>query len=139
MKLAKYKPTVDIVSMILLLAAIVTGFILHKDVWHLHVYDNTSLWAIHEAAGLVLVVLVAIHCIQHSFWFKNYSKIKSDRKRVTTILLIIGILVALSGIILMCGSQSELISHIHYACAILFTIIAIGHIAKRWIILKNLL
>ncbi len=139
MNFAKYKPLVDIVSMIMLLVAIVTGFMLHKEVWHLHLFNDHSLWSIHEAVGLVLLVFVAGHCLQHSFWFKNYAKIKPDRKRVTTILLIIGIIVAISGIILMCGSRSELISHIHYVCAILFTIISIGHIAKRWKILKNLL
>ncbi len=138
MKLAKYKSAVDIVSMILLLAAIITGFILHKEVWHLHFFGDSSLWRAHETVGLGLLLLVAIHCMQHSFWFKNYAKIKPDRKRVTTILLIIGIIVAISGIILMGGSQSELISHIHYIGAILFTIIAIGHIAKRWKIFKNL-
>lgn len=136
MKKNKYKAIIDIVSMLALLAAIITGFMLHNEVWHLHAYDHTALWNLHEACGLLLLALVIAHCLQHSFWFRNYAKIKVEKKRVTAILLIIGIIVALSGIMLMCGSHSEFISHTHYAGAILFTAVAIGHVAKRWKILK---
>lgn len=131
-----YKVVVDLLSILALLAAIITGFKLHKEVWHLHVYDDSFLWGTHETIGLTLLVLVAAHCIQHSFWFRNYSKIKVEKKRVTAILLTIGIITAVTGILLMCGSHSEFISHTHYAGAILFTAITIGHLAKRWKILK---
>ena len=132
----KYKVVVDLLSILALLAAIITGFKLHKEVWHLHVYDDSFLWGTHETIGLTLLALVAVHCIQHSFWFRNYSKIKVEKKRVTAILLTIGIITAATGIVLMCGSHSEFISHTHYAGAILFTAITIGHVAKRWKILK---
>ena len=132
----KYKVVVDLLSMLALLAAIITGFKLHKEVWHLHVYDDSFLLGTHETIGLTLLALVAVHCIQHSFWFRNYSKIKVEKKRVTAILLTIGIITAVTGIVLMCGSHSEFISHIHYAGAILFTATTIGHVAKRWKILK---
>ena len=132
----KYKVVVDLLSILALLAAIITGFKLHKEVWHLHVYDDSFLWGTHETIGLMLLALVAAHCIQHSFWFRNYSKIKVEKKRVTAILLTIGIITAVTGIVLMCGSHSEFISHTHYAGAILFTAITIGHVAKRWKILK---
>lgn len=134
----KSKVITDLGSIILLLAAIITGFVLHNEVWHLHVYNNTTLWGMHEAIGLVLSAFVCGHCVQHSFWFKNYSKIPMKRKSVSTLLLFIGFIVVLSGIILMCGSHSEAISHVHYVGAILFTIVAVCHIAKRWKILKNL-
>ena len=131
-----YKVVVDLLSMLALLAAIITGFKLHNEVWHLHVYDDSFLWGTHETIGLTLLALVAAHCIQHSFWFRNYSKIKVEKKRVTAILLTIGIITAVTGIVLMCGSHSEFISHTHYAGGILFTAITIGHVAKRWRILK---
>ena len=131
-----YKVAVDLLSMLALLAAIITGFKLHKEVWHLHVYDDSFLWGTHETIGLTLLALVAVHCIQHSFWFRNYSKIKVEKKRVTAILLTIGIITAVTGIVLMCGNHSEFISHTHYAGAILFTAITIGHVSKRWKILK---
>ena len=138
MKKAKYKAVTDILSMIFALSAIVTGFILHNEVWHLHVYDNTTLWGMHEFVGLAMAAFAVIHCVQHSFWFKHYFKISVTKKRVTTILLIIGIIVAVTGVVLMCGSHSELVSHIHYVGAILFTLIAIGHVAKRWRLMKAL-
>ncbi|MDE6056432.1 MAG: hypothetical protein K2F93_00300 [Muribaculaceae bacterium] len=131
-----YKVVINLLSMLALLAAIITGFKLHKEVWHLHVYDDSFLLGTHETIGLTLLALVAVHCIQHSFWFRNYSKIKVEKKRVTAILLTIGIITAFTGIVLMCGSHSEFISHTHYAGAILFTAITIGHVAKRWKILK---
>lgn len=132
------KATTDLLSVALVVAAIVSGFVLHSEVWHMHVYDNTTVWTLHEVIGLFLAALVGVHCVQHSFWFKNYSCIKPDRKRVTTIFLIVGIIVLLSGLVLMFGSRSELISHIHYACGILFTILAIGHILKRHKLLRSL-
>lgn len=135
----KTKTVVDIVSMLLLIVAIITGVILHRDVWHLHVYDARILWGLHECAGLGLVAFIAAHCWQHSFWFTNYFRIKPVKKRVTTVLLALGVIVALSGIPLMLGSHSEGISHIHFAAGILFAIISVGHIAKRWKILKSLL
>ncbi len=139
MKKSTSKSVADILSMLLMVAAIITGFILHSEVWHLHIYDNTLLWATHEAVGLILLVLVIIHCLQHSFWFKNYSKIQPPRKIVTTILLLVGVMVAVSGMVLMCGSHSEFVSHSHYVSGILFTVLAIGHVAKRWKIFKSLL
>ena len=137
MKASRLKPIVDIISMIFSLVAIVTGFMLHKDVWHLHVFDNTTLWAIHEICGLVLLVLVSVHCCQHSFWFKNFAKIKANKKRVTSIFLIIGVIVAVSGIILMSGSHSDTISHCHYIGAIVFIILSIVHVTKRWKIFRK--
>ena len=138
MKNTRYKAATDILSMILLLAAIITGFVLHKEVWHIHYYDDTTLWGLHETIGVMIVALVALHCVQHSFWFRNYSRIPVPRKRVTSILLLLGIVLCITGIILMAGSRSEAVSHIHYASGILFTVVAAGHVAKRWRILRSL-
>ncbi len=138
MKNKRFKIATDLLSMLLTLIAIITGFILHNEVWHLHIFDDYASWGIHEGVGIALLALVTFHCVEHSFWFKNYSKLKINRKRVTTIFLIIAIIVAVTGITLMSGSHSEIVSHIHYAGGILFTIIAVGHVAKRWKLLKSL-
>ncbi len=135
----KSKSAVDIFSMLLVVAAIVSGFVLHKYVWHLHFFSDKTVWYIHEAIGLSLIALIKLHSIQHSFWFKNFKKIPVKRKRVTAILLIAVVIVAITGVILMCGSRSEMISHIHYIVGILFTLIAIGHVLKRWKIFRSLL
>ena len=135
----KSKSIVDILSMLLVLAAIVSGFVLHKYVWHLHFYSDKLLWYIHEAIGLSLSALIAIHCIQHSFWFRNFKRIPIKRRRVTTVLLFSVGIVGFTGVILMCGSRSETISHIHYVMGILFTFIAVGHVVKRWKMFRTLL
>lgn len=135
----KSKSIIDILSMLLVLAAIVSGFVLHKYVWHFHSYNNKLIWYAHEFIGLALIAIITTHCIQHSFWFRNFTKIPIKRRRVTTILLISGGIVGFTGVILMCGSRSETISHIHYIIGILFTVIAVGHAMKRWKIFRSLL
>ncbi len=135
----KSKSTIDILAMLLVLAAIVSGFVLHKYVWHIHSFSNKLVWYIHEVIGVSLIALITIHCIQHSFWFRNFIRIPTKRRRVTTILLISGIIVGFTGVILMCGSRSETISHIHYIMGILFTFIAVGHVMKRWKMFRSLL
>lgn len=88
----KSKSIIDIFSMLLVLAAIVSGFILHKYVWHFNFYSNKLIWYIHEVIGLSLISLITIHCIQHSFWFRNFKRIPTKRRRVTTILLLSGVM-----------------------------------------------
>lgn len=125
------KKSVDILEMVCVIVAIVTGFILHREVHHLFVYDDVAVWSVHEAVGLLLAVLVAIHCVQHKFWFKNYRKIPVRRKHATTIFLIVGILLLVSGVLLMCGSHSQFVSISHYVLGILFTLLSVAHVAKR--------
>lgn len=126
------KKTTDITAMVMMVCAIFTGFKLHREVHHLHVYDNAGLWNVHIIAGLIVTIALILHCVQHNFWFKNYAKIKPDRKIVTTILFILACFVILSGAILMCGSHSNFISIFHYVTAIAFTLLTICHVAKRW-------
>lgn len=128
----------DIVAIVCMAVAIVTGFVLHKEIHHIFVYDDTLLWTIHEVAGLVWAVCVAMHCVQHKAWFKKYRNIPAARKRVTTILLAAIGLAAVSGVVLMCGSHSQFVSIFHCILAILVTLIAIGHVAKRRKIFKAL-
>lgn len=133
-----YKRLVDILAIVCTLAVIITGFVLHKEVHHIYVYNDVITWTVHEVAGILLMLLIAIHGVQHSPWFKNYMKIPGNRKRVSTIFLAVAALMLITGIILMAGSRSEILSHIHYAGGILFALIAIGHVAKRWKIFRAL-
>ena len=122
----------DMLAMACTVVAIVTGFMLHREVHHIYVYDDVALWGWHEAIGLTLMALIAIHGVQHAHWFKNYGKIPRQRKRVNTLFLATAAVVLTTGLPLMLGSRSELVSHVHYGGGILFTIIAIGHVFKRW-------
>ncbi|MDE5837579.1 MAG: hypothetical protein K2H39_00850 [Paramuribaculum sp.] len=135
----KNKATVDFCAMALLLTAIITGMILHRQVNHLFIYNNIFLWTTHEIVGLLLLADLIAHSVQHGKWFTNYEKIPVSRKRVTTILIIVGALLMISGLILMFGSHSHFISILHYVCGIIFTILAIGHVAKRLKILRSLM
>lgn len=128
----------DLVAMACMIVAIATGLILHNHVHHIHYYDSVMLWGTHEAIGLIIAAAIAIHCIQHSFWFKNYTKIPRTRKMVTTILLGLAIIEIITGLTLWNGSHSKAVSITHYITGIAFTIIATGHVAKRWHMFRTL-
>lgn len=83
-----------------------------------------------------MALALIAHFVQHKFWFKNYAKIPAVRKGVTSLLFLLAIAVAVSGIILALGSHSQFVSIFHYITAIAFTVLAIGHVAKRWKIFK---
>lgn len=125
------KKYTDSLAMLLTLFAIVTGFILHRQVHHLFVYNNTSLWCAHEAVGLALTAFVIAHCFQHKPWFKNFSKIKLSRKWLNSCLLLLAVMTLVSGIVLLCGSHSRFVSIFHYITAIAFTLGAIVHVVNR--------
>lgn len=102
----------DILAILCLIAAIITGFILHREVNHIYVYNTAMTWTIHEIAGLSLTVLVALHCLQHKFRFRNYGKINVKKKIGSTGLLVIGILILTTGIPLVTGSRFHFVSNL---------------------------
>lgn len=128
----------DIIAMVVVVCAVITGFMLHREVHHLHEYNDTGLWTAHIIAGLIVVMALVFHCLQHKFWFKNYAKLPAARKGVTSLLFALAILVNVSGIILAMGSHSHCVSTFHFITAIAFTVFAIGHVAKRWKIFQAL-
>lgn len=134
----KNKKWTDVIAMAFMICAIITGFMLHHDVHHLHFYKHPLLWNTHIISGLIVVAALIFHCIQHKFWFRNYAKIPAVRKGVTTILFVVAILVAVTGIILVSGSHSKFVSIFHYITAIVLTLLAITHVAQRWKIFKSL-
>lgn len=139
MKTNKWKCVVDVVAMVCVIAAIVSGFVLHKEVHHLYyIYDNCGLWSVHETVGLMLVAILVLHGMQHPQWFRNYRKIPVKRKRITTIFLCVGVILVVSGVVLMCGSRSEEVSIFHYVLGVVFTLLAVGHVCKRWRIFKRI-
>lgn len=75
-----YKRLVDILAIVSTLAVIITGFVLHKEVHHIYVYNDVITWRLHEVVGILLMLLIAVHGVQHSPWFKNYMKIPGNRK-----------------------------------------------------------
>lgn len=126
------KKITDIAGMLCVVTCIITGMILHRDVHHIYEYHRVALWAVHEAAGVLVLAMIAVHCLQHKAWFRNYRKIPVDKKRVSTMILCVAVLVGASGIVLMLGSRSEEVSVFHYILGIIFTLLALGHVIKCW-------
>ena len=133
----KSKCIVDLFSIIITLATLITGLVLHKQTHHIFQTDH-SLFFIHSGLGLFLLLLIGLHVYQHIQWFKNYKKLPLNKKRFTTILDYIGIVVFVLGIILLLGGTFKSISILHYIFGIAFTIFVLGHFIKRWSIFKLL-
>ena len=133
----KSKFIVDLFSIIITLATLVTGLVLHKQTHHIYQTDH-SLFFIHSGLGLFLLLLIVLHVYQHIHWFTKYNKLPLDKKRFTTILDCVGIVVFVLGIILLLGGTFKPISIIHYIFGIAFTIFVLGHFIKRWSIFKLL-
>jgi hypothetical protein len=125
------KAIIDIIAIVCTITAIITGINLHIEIHHEHIYNNVEIWNLHSFATIVLTLLLVMHGVQHKFWFKNYTKIIVAKKRVTTCLLICGTVLLVTGIMLFCGSHSNNVSLTHFIAGIMFTIFAIGHVAKR--------
>ena len=121
------KSITDIVAVISMLVALVTGFMLHNEIHHSHIYHDVRLWSLHETSGLVWKVIMVLHCVQHTPWFKNYTKIPLRHKAVSTLLLVLSVLIAISGLLLMFGSRSQYISIVHYVLGIIFALAVVYH------------
>ena len=133
----KSKFIVDLFSIIITLATLVTGLVLHKQTHHIFQTDH-SLFFIHSGLGLFLLLLIGLHVYQHIQWLTKYNKLPLNKKRFTTILDCVGIVVFVLGIILLLGGTFKPISIIQYIFGIAFTIFVLGHFIKRWGIFKLL-
>ena len=133
----KSKFIVDLFSIIIMLATLITGLVLHKQTHHIFQTDH-SLFFIHSGLGLFLLFLIGFHAYQHIQWFKNYKQLPLNKKRFTTILDCISIVVFVLGIILLLGGTYKPISILHYIFGIAFTIFVLSHFIKRWGIFKLL-
>lgn len=123
---------VDVVATVCMVAALVTGLMLHVDVHHLHVYDDLWVWGIHEVAGFAIVALLIVHAVLHKSWIGNYRRIKSGTKWIVAIIDILFLLSCVTGIVLYMGSHSQVISRIHLISSVLFGVVALVHIIKEW-------
>ena len=139
MCMKRLKLITDILAAAGMLTAIVTGFVLHNEIHHLHVYHDVLVWTIHEVAGLLMTALVAVHCVQHKAWFKNYGRISMRRKHASTLFLVALGVILVTGLMLMFGSRSHFVSLLHYVLGILATLMMIAHILRRWRLLRGLM
>jgi hypothetical protein len=135
----KSKPIVDIFAFLCVIIALISGLMLHSEIHHKYIYHDVLWWTIHSLSSIMLVLLLLIHSVQHKFLFINYFKIPVPKKRVTTILFLILIVLIISGIVLLLGSHSNFISLLHFCFGLIFTCFTIGHMMKRFKIFTGLL
>lgn len=121
----------DIATIVTCLILLLTGIILHAEIHHMHVYDDSLTWTIHEVCGILFILLITAHFVQHPAWFKKYTEIPVKKKMATSAMLLIAALVTISGIILLCGSHSKFISLSHLALSVVFSGFAIAHVINR--------
>ena len=124
----------DLLLLITLIPASVTGFALHwaghqsdHDLWH-----N---WAVaHVLSTLLLTILVASHIYGHWGWYKSLFKggIK-NKSRVTIVLSVLMLIVVITGIIVLFrhDEPNSGLGLWHYVIGIIITVVAIGHFIKR--------
>lgn len=110
----------------------IAGHDTSHEVWH-----N---WAVfHVLTSLTFLVFAVLHVQGHWAWYKGWLKRGlGSKSRITALLSIIFLLVTLTGIILLSveGGNSS-IGLWHYRIGLLVTFASIGHIAKRWSVLKK--
>lgn len=96
------------------------------EVWH-----N---WAVfHVVASLLFLIAVILHISTHWQWFRGIVKHGAGKKsRVTVVLSVVFLLVAVTGIILLgvSGANSRT-GLLHYKLGIVAIVLCTGHILKR--------
>lgn len=104
----------------------IAGHCCTHEVWH-----N---WAVsHVVASLLFLIAVILHISTHWQWFRGIVKHGAGKKsRVTVVLSVVFLLVAVTGIILLgvSGANSRT-GLLHYKLGIVAIVLCTGHILKR--------
>ena len=131
----------DLSMAVLTLVSLFTGVKIHyaghfqsHEIWH-----NWSV--VHFFATVALFVTAAIHIKQHWGFYKSLFKSKdfSRRSKITMFVTASFVAVALSGIYLLAfvEGQGSSAGFAHYILGIVFAVLGLGHLAKRWKVFKK--
>lgn len=97
-------------------------------------------WAVfHVATSFLFLVTAAFHLATHRGWYKGIVKRGTGSKsKVTVVLSALFVFVVTTGLFLLCvnGPNSKVGSW-HYGAGIVMSVIAIGHIIKRFPLLRK--
>lgn len=108
------------------------GHIGHHGTWH----D----WAVfHTVSSIVLLIGVAVHIKSHWKWYKSLRKSFRNKKKITLILSVLFAVVALTGGVLLfreSGANTQT-GVFHYKVGIIAGLVGIGHLVKRFSILRT--
>lgn len=130
---------IDIILIPVFLILIVSGICIHvtdefskHDLWHA--------WAVtHVIAGTLFLVLGILHIKGHWPWFKSLVKSLKRKSKPTMILTLLFCFEIVTGVILLAFTDGGN-SHTglwHWWIGLIMTGFGVGHIMKRWKILKS--
>ena len=127
----------DLALIVLGLLSLTTGVAIHfahhflsHGVWH-----NWSI--VHIIINILLLIFVGFHVKQHWGWFKALVKKSSFRKKISFFIMMAFIAVVLSGAFLLvfCKGQGSHAGLVHYYLGVLFSVLVIIHVARRFKVL----
>lgn len=132
---------VDAMLLPAIIGTVITGIGIHLS-GHGESHEAWHNWAMaHVIFSLVFLILAYCHVKQHWGWYRNLHR-RSKKPRIVTVLLsIVMFFELMTGITLLVfidGDGSRW-GHFHWVGGLVLTIIATGHILKRFkILLKGL-
>lgn len=130
---------IDWILMPLFILTTYTGIELHA-VGHSNSHEIWHNWAVfHVIASLLFLVVVIFHIITHWNWYKGIiSRGIGKKSKVTLWLSAIFTFVAITGVILLnVEGANTTIGLWHYKIGVLTSVFSIGHIIRRFSILRK--
>lgn len=129
----------DLALIPLFALTLLTGIRLHLagHIGHHGVLHN---WAIfHTVSSIVLLSGVAVHIKSHWRWYKSLRKSFRNKKKITLILSVLFTVVVLTGgfLLLRENGPHTQTGIFHYKTGIIAGLAGIGHLIKRFPILRN--
>ena len=116
-----------------------SGFELHVA-GHFSTHEVWHNWAVfHTLSSLAFIITSILHVQTHWGWYKGLiTKGLGKKSRVTVVLSLIFLIASVTGIVLL-GVQGccSGIGMWHYKMGILLTLVGVGHLVKRFSILRK--
>ena len=129
----------DLSLAILGLGSLVSGILIHyaghfesHNVWH-------NLSVLHFFVNVAFLITTMIHIKQHWGWFRGLLKKSSLKKKVALFVTIAFLTVSLSGIYLLAFTEGQG-THagvVHYVLGLIFGLLAILHLTRRWSVFRK--
>lgn len=121
-----------------LLLTVLSGIKLHVT-GHSNSYEIWHNWSVvHILISGVFLFVCFYHIKMHWGWYKSLFRKKGKKSHITVFLSLVFLIVTLSGIasLIISGNNSG-IGMWHYRIGLLMCAVAVGHLIKRWKILKK--
>ena len=116
-----------------------SGFELHVA-GHFSTHEVWHNWAVfHTLSSLAFIITGILHVQTHWAWYKSLiTKGLGKKSRITVGLSLIYLIVSVTGIVLLAVEGANTgVGLWHYKIGILLTLIGLGHLVKRFPILRK--